>query len=85
VPWITRDEDVPASAEELLAQGVHLLRAVGEAVEQHERPFRSVPVRVEARLAERADVGPVEILDRLRDTDAFRVTVMQRFVGWILT
>ena len=83
VTRIARDEDVPASLVEELAQRIHLLRTVGKPVEEDQRALDAVSLRVEARVAERVDVGPVEVLDAGGNVQRFCV-VMQGLLQWIL-
>ncbi len=62
VPRVAGDEHVPSARKEIFADVIELPRAIGEPVEQHQRAFGPLPMRVQARVADRINVGSVEIL-----------------------
>src|SRR5207247_10013802 len=76
MPRIARDEDVPSALVELAAERIELLGAVGEAVEEDERTLHTLAVRVRARVAERVDVGAVQVVQGRRNPHPFRVEVV---------
>src|SRR5258706_14430768 len=72
---IPRDENVPAQLVEGLAEGVELLRAVGEPVQQYQRTLGAPAVDVQARAANGIDVGSIERLETAGDLNSSRVGV----------
>src|SRR5438445_12106994 len=75
VARVAGDEDVPAHLEELLAERIELLRAVGETVQQNEGSLGSAAVGVEPGLTDGVDVRAVEVLDARGDPNGIFVCI----------
>src|SRR6266568_5674693 len=75
MPRVPRDENVPAQLVEALAQGVELLRAVGEPVQQYQGTLGAPAVDVQARVADGIDIGSIERLEAAGDLNSSLVRV----------